>query len=268
MEEIDRFQVPPVNGETQPLVRDGGWWWWWGKQKHAGCSYLWFTWMTENNIFYGARFRGFIAIDRRVRSDHLWIQRAAAQTVAVGMGVVWLKGDERRMDGGILLHFQVVVKPHDIKGSPCCITRLLATQLSRDDLCIWSISDFVSMAFALVYINASHPALRFATFRHVMTFHFGGSGGMHGTSRWMALNVSSVRSWTAADCNPDDGQARICPSYRYCVISRSPLPMIHDSHRPSSMGKQPCLYPLLFSSSLRHSTSLSISAEDTRSESS
>lgn len=24
MEEIDRFQVPPVNGETQPLVRDGG----------------------------------------------------------------------------------------------------------------------------------------------------------------------------------------------------------------------------------------------------
>lgn len=22
MEEIDRFQVPPVNGETQPLVRD------------------------------------------------------------------------------------------------------------------------------------------------------------------------------------------------------------------------------------------------------
>lgn len=24
MEEIDRFQVPPVNGETQPLVRDVG----------------------------------------------------------------------------------------------------------------------------------------------------------------------------------------------------------------------------------------------------
>lgn len=24
MEEIDRFQVPPVNGETQPLVRDEG----------------------------------------------------------------------------------------------------------------------------------------------------------------------------------------------------------------------------------------------------
>ena len=24
MEEIDRFQVPPVNGETQPLVRDRG----------------------------------------------------------------------------------------------------------------------------------------------------------------------------------------------------------------------------------------------------
>lgn len=23
MEEIDRFQVPPVNGETQPLVRGG-----------------------------------------------------------------------------------------------------------------------------------------------------------------------------------------------------------------------------------------------------
>lgn len=27
MEEIDRFQVPPVNGETQPLVRDN-------EQKH------------------------------------------------------------------------------------------------------------------------------------------------------------------------------------------------------------------------------------------
>lgn len=65
------------------------------------------------------------------------------------------------MDGGILVYFQVVVKPHDIKGSPCCITRLLATQLSRDDLCVLSISDFVSMAFALVYIDASHPALRF-----------------------------------------------------------------------------------------------------------
>lgn len=49
----------------------------------------------------------------------------------------------------------------------------------------------------------------FATFRHVMTFHFGGSGGMHGTRRWMALNVGSVRSWTAADCSPEDGQARI-----------------------------------------------------------
>lgn len=24
MEEIDRFQVPPVNGETQPLVREKG----------------------------------------------------------------------------------------------------------------------------------------------------------------------------------------------------------------------------------------------------
>lgn len=30
MEEIDRFQVPPVNGETQPLVREE-------KQKHVSC---------------------------------------------------------------------------------------------------------------------------------------------------------------------------------------------------------------------------------------
>lgn len=175
------------------------------------------------------------------------------------------------MDGGILVYVQVVVKPHDIKGSPCCITRSLATQLSRDHLCIWSISDFVSMAvFALVYIDASHPALRFCHISSCDDVSFWGSGGMHGTRRWMALNVGSVRSWTAADCSPEDGQARIWSSYRYCVISRSPLPMIHDSHRPSSMVKQPCLYPLLllFSSSLRHSTSLSISAEDTRSESS
>uniref|UniRef100_A0A3B5AWV5 Protein FAM219A-like n=1 Tax=Stegastes partitus TaxID=144197 RepID=A0A3B5AWV5_9TELE len=31
MEEIDRFQVPPVNGETQPLVRDE-------RQKHILCK--------------------------------------------------------------------------------------------------------------------------------------------------------------------------------------------------------------------------------------
>lgn len=174
---------------------------------------------------------------------------------------------------GILVYFQVVVKPHDIKGSPCCITRSLATQLSREDLCVFIYFWFGQCGVCACLHWRLTPCasfLFFATFRHVMTFHFGGSGGMHGTRRWMALNVSSVRSWTAADCNPEDGQARIWSSCRYCVISRSPLPMIHDSHRPSSMVKQPCLYPLLFlfSSSLRHSTSLSISAEDTRSESS
>lgn len=113
------------------------------------------------------------------------------------------------MDGGILVYFQVVVKPHDIKGSPCCITRLLATQLSRDGLSVLSISDFVSMAFALVYIDASHLALRFCHISSCDDVSFWGSGGVHGTRRWMALNVSSVRSWTAADCNPEDGRARI-----------------------------------------------------------
>lgn len=132
------------------------------------------------------------------------------------------------------------------------------------------ISVFIHLSILRLFTRPPHIASFFCHISSCGDVSSGVSGGMHDTRRWMAFECE--QSWTAAVSSPDDGQARPVQSrqdmpilYRYCIISRSPLAMIHHSHRPSSMIKHAVLFPLLF---LRHCVLPSLSAEDSRSESS
>lgn len=129
------------------------------------------------------------------------------------------------------------------------------------------ISHFVTMAFALVYINASHHRALLVLPHFVMRWRF--IWGVRRDARHQTMDgVECEQSWTTAVCSPDDGQAsqpgRTCPSYRCCVISRS----ANDSRWSQTFLYDRACSPFPSPLLATQCTSLSTSAEDTRSESS
>ncbi len=80
MEEIDRFQVPPVNGETQPLVRE--------RKKYTNNSSEYEQQHFYYYYFFLVSFVRFIATavshNLRVRAERSQSTASLAQTGALG----------------------------------------------------------------------------------------------------------------------------------------------------------------------------------------